>query len=138
MLTTDDISRVRASFAFLLPLQEDAADAFYDQLFEAHPGVRAMFPDDMSEQTGKLWAVLVMAVDALDDLDRLRPVLRDMGARHVHYGVADVHYPIVAETLIDTIAMAMGPEFTDGHRVSWIKVLAAISDEMISGARRAA
>lgn len=138
MLGTDDIERIRESFAFLLPMQEDAAEAFYDALFQGHPQVRAMFPADMTEQTGKLWSVLVMAVDALDDLGRLHVALRDMGARHVDYGVEEEHYALVADMLIDTIALAMGPTFTDGHRASWQSVMGLISAEMIAGARAVA
>lgn len=133
MLDPKDIERIRASFDYLLPLQEDAAEAFYHELFERYPDVREMFPHDMSEQTGKLWSVLVTAVEGLEDFDSLRPTLRDLGARHVDYGVVAAHYDAVAEVLVDTVALAMGPEFTDLHRKAWEAVLGAVVVEMLGG-----
>ena len=138
MLDPNDIDRIRESFNFLLPLQEDAAEAFYHELFERYPDVRDMFPEDMSEQTGKLWSVLVTAVESLDDFEALRPTLRNLGQSHVGYGVAPAHYDAVAEVLIDTVAYAMGPEFGERHRSAWSTVLGAVSSEMIGASTKAA
>ena len=138
MLDARDISRVKESFEYLLPLQEDAAEAFYDSLFEQYPEVRGLFPTEMQEQTGKLWSLMVTAVEGLDKFDQLIPTLRDLGQRHVTYGVVPDHYPIVANVLIETTAFAMGPEFTPAHKGSWEKVLGMIADEMLAGAARAA
>ena len=138
MLDASDINRVRESFRFLLPLQEDAAEAFYTNLFEQYPEVRDLFANEMREQTGKLWALMVTAVEGLEEFDKLVPALRDLGARHVAYGVVPEHYPIVAKVLIETTALAMGPEFTRAHKESWEKTLGLIANEMLAGAKRAA
>ena len=46
-----------------------AAELFYGRLFEIAPQVRAMFPDDMTEQRKKLMATLAIVVNGLNNLD---------------------------------------------------------------------
>ena len=47
MLTTDDIALVRMSFVRVAPIQDAAADIFYDRLFAIAPNLRALFPVDL-------------------------------------------------------------------------------------------
>jgi len=49
---------------------------FYDRLFDIAPHMKAMFPDDMIEQRGKLMAMLAGVVKGLGNLEQLTPVLR--------------------------------------------------------------
>ena len=44
MLITNDIALVRASFAMVAPIEDAAADLFYDRLFAIAPQLRPMFP----------------------------------------------------------------------------------------------
>ena len=44
MLTANDIALVRASFAQVVPIQDTAADLFYDRLFAIAPKLRELFP----------------------------------------------------------------------------------------------
>jgi len=47
MLTTDDIALVRTSFVRVAPIQDAAADLFYDRLFAIAPNLRELFPADL-------------------------------------------------------------------------------------------
>ena len=57
-MTPSQIELVQDSFAKVAPISEQAASLFYDRLFEVAPQVRAMFPDDLTEQRKKLMATL--------------------------------------------------------------------------------
>ena len=65
-MTPDQVKLVQDSFAKVAPISAKAAELFYGRLFEIAPQVRAMFPDDMTEQRKKLMATLAIVVNGLD------------------------------------------------------------------------
>jgi hemoglobin-like flavoprotein len=69
---------------------------FYRRLFEAEPGVRGLFPDDMRSQRAMLWTTLRTLRVSLRDLPALENTLRALGRRHAAYGAEPDHYPVVA------------------------------------------
>jgi hemoglobin-like flavoprotein len=68
------------------------------------------------------------------DLETLIGVLKDMGRRHVKYGVLPPHYSVVGEALIHTLGAALGDKFTPSLRGAWLDVWGVISAAMIEGA----
>ena len=61
-----------------------ATELFYKRLFEKYPEVRPMFPQgdfDMNEQAEKLFNTVSLAVDYLDDVPSLLPILEKLGAK---------------------------------------------------------
>ncbi len=138
MMNSSEIQRVQASFALVRPIADVAADLFYLKLFRLAPEVRDMFPDDLAEQKKKLVAVLGVAVGGLSRPETLLPVLRDLGSRHAGYGVADVHYDVVGQALIETLAEGLGASFDDETRAAWIACYGLVSGEMKRASRIAA
>jgi hemoglobin-like flavoprotein len=134
MITSDDILRVRASFALVLPIKEAAADLFYNRLFEIAPQVRALFSDDLGEQKRKPMAMIATAVGGLHNLDALVPAVKALGARHVGYGAKPQHYAVVGEALLWTLERGLGEAFTPEVRESWTKVYGTLSAVMQAGA----
>jgi hemoglobin-like flavoprotein len=134
MITPDDILRVRASFALVLPIKEAAADLFYKRLFEIAPQVRALFSDDLGEQKRKLMAMIATAVGGLHNLDTLVPAVKALGARHVGYGAKAEHYAVVGEALLWTLERGLGEAFTPEVRESWTKVYGTLAAVMQAGA----
>jgi hemoglobin-like flavoprotein len=130
MITSDDILRVRASFALVLPIKEAAADLFYNRLFEIAPQVRALFSDDLGEQKRKLMAMIATAVGGLHNLDALVPAVKALGARHVGYGAKAEHYAVVGEALLWTLERGLGEAFTPEVRESWTKVYGTLATVM--------
>jgi serine/threonine protein kinase len=76
---------LRISLARLRGRQEAFTASVYSCLFEAAPHLRPLFPTDLHEQGRKLAHILHLAMEGLDEPDRLMPVLEDLGRRHVHY-----------------------------------------------------
>ena len=81
-----------------------------------------MFKGDMTEQRRKLMQMLTAAVKGLPRLDRLVPVVEDLGRRHVGYGVRDEHYDTVGAALIWTLEKGLGSAFTPDVKDAWTTV----------------
>ena len=89
-----------------------------------------MFPGDMSEQRKKLMQMLTAAVKGLPRLDRLVPVVEDLGRRHVGYGVRDEHYETVGAALLWTLEKGLGAAFTPDVREAWTAVYGVLASTM--------
>jgi nitric oxide dioxygenase len=134
MLNANDIALVRGSFAQVVPIGDSAADLFYDRLFKIAPKLRGMFPSDLKEQKRKLISMLAAAVAGLDDLDKLVPAVKALGARHANYGVTVAHYSVVGDALMWTLQRGLGDAFTTEVRSAWAKVYAVLAVTMQTGA----
>ncbi len=86
-ITQSDIRLVQESFAKVAPIAEAVAELFYTRLFELDSSVRGMFKGDMLEQVQRLMGMIQVAVEGLDELSVLVPVVQDLGRRHHGYGV---------------------------------------------------
>jgi hemoglobin-like flavoprotein len=138
MLTVNDIALVRTSFAQIVPIQQVAADLFYDRLFEGAPNLRELFPADLREQKRKLMQMIATAVGSLNNLNDILPKVKALGARHSGYGVTDGHYGIVGEALLWTLEQGLGKECTPEVRSAWAKVYGILSATMQAGAAEVA
>ena len=118
----------------VVPIADTAAELFYGRLFELEPEYRAMFKNDMTEQGKKLMTTINIAVEALDNLEPLIPVLKKMGADHVGYGVKDRDYNVVGASLLWTLEKGLGDVFTDEVRNAWGAVYEVLASVMKEGA----
>ena len=99
-MDSTQVKLVQESFAKVARISEKAAIIFYDRLFEVAPAVRAMFPDDMTEQRKKLMTMLAAVVNGLNNLESILPVASALAKRHASYGAKPEHYPVVGSTLL--------------------------------------
>lgn len=131
-MTPQQIHLVQATWSRVLLMRDSAAQLFYAKLFELEPSLRGLFRSDMSQQGQKLVQVLDAAVNGLSRLDRLVPIIQDLGRRHVGYGVRDQHYAIVGGALLGTLQQALGDDFTVEVEEAWTQAydtLAAVMRE---------
>lgn len=139
MLTESEIEIIRSSAEKMAELNVIATNMFYANLFKEVPEIRALFPDEMFEQSEKLWASIVMVVESVDDLTEIVPALKDLGARHIGYGAEPEHYKIVSRILIETMASLMADDWTADHQATWTNAMRIVVETMLSGvAQRAA
>ena len=133
-MTPDQIKLVQDSFAKVGPISEKAAELFYGRLFEIAPQVRAMFPDDMTEQRKKLMATLAIVVQGLNNLDTILPAASALAKRHVSYGAEAAHYPVVGQALLWTLEQGLGPSWTPDVAAAWTGAYTTLSEFMIGEA----
>jgi hemoglobin-like flavoprotein len=113
---------------------EAFAVAFYERLFTRFPETRVLFAaTDMSAQRKKLQETLALIVQHLQQPETLRPLLQDLGQRHVSYGVRPAQYPLVGAVLLETFADFLGKYWTEAHHDAWVNGYAAVSRLMLHG-----
>ncbi|RME94717.1 MAG: hypothetical protein D6773_19275 [Alphaproteobacteria bacterium] len=134
LLPEDQKRLIQESFAQVEPIADQAADLFYNRLFEIAPELRSLFPEDMSEQKRKLMATLKTAVAALDDPQRLLPIVEALGSRHAGYGVTAEHYAPVAQALLWTLEQGLGAGFTPEVRDAWTRLYGLLAEMMQNAA----
>ncbi len=118
-MTPDQIHLLRKSFARIEPQAQIAVLSFYRRLFEIAPDLRPLFKTSIEEQSTKLVEMLSLAVNLTDKPETLLKELRQLGARHVIYGVQDEHYEVVVRALMDMLSHVLGSEFTPPIRGAW-------------------
>ena len=95
-MTKKQIELVRESFEVIRGNSGPVAMLFYGRLFDLDPKLRPLFKTEMREQSRKLMDMLASIVEHLDSLERVRPQLRELGNKHVGYGVRPEHYETLA------------------------------------------
>jgi hemoglobin-like flavoprotein len=133
-MTPEQIALVQNSFAKVAPISETAAVLFYDRLFEIAPQVKAMFPDDMTEQRRKLMVMLAAVVNGLSKLESILPAASALATRHVSYGAKAEHYPVVGAALLWTLEQGLGDGWTPEVADAWSTAYGTLSGYMISEA----
>ena len=137
-MTPEQKILVQQSFAQVAPIADQAAALFYGRLFELDPSVKPLFKTDLETQGRKLMQVLAMAVNGLDDLDALVPVVQTLGRKHVAYGVTDEHYDTVGSALLWTPEQGLGEGFTPEVKAAWTDVYSIIATTMKTAAAEVA
>lgn len=133
-MTPDQIHVLRKSFARLEPKAHIAVLSFYRRLFEIAPETRPLFKNSIEEQSSKLVEMLSMAVNLTDRPGILETQLRQLGARHVIYGVTDDQYEVVGRAFIEMLSDVLDDEFTPEVRAAWLAFYTSTANVMKEGA----
>jgi hemoglobin-like flavoprotein len=136
-MTSRQIELVQSSFRSITPIAEQAAALFYARLFELDPSLRPLFRGDLPSQSRKLMDTLSLAVSNLDRAAVLLPMVRQLGTRHVSYGVRDHHYATVGDSLLWTLRQSLGAEFTREVEDAWTETYALLANTMRAAAAEA-
>ncbi|MFP5272802.1 adenylate/guanylate cyclase domain-containing protein [Coleofasciculus sp.] len=129
-LVITQVELVQSSFAKVKPISDQAAELFYNRLFELEPSFRPLFKGNMKEQERKLMATLALAVEGLRQPDKIIPVVQKLGRQHAGFGVKDEYYDTVGEALLWTLAQGLGEEFTTPVRKAWEEAYTFLSEIM--------
>ena len=129
-MTPTQIELVQSSFQKVLPIADTAADIFYGRLFEIAPEVRPLFPEDMSDQKKKLLKMLAAAVNGLNRVEEVVPVLQSLGARHAGYNVKLEQYDTVGAALLYTLGAGLGDDFTPEVEEAWTECYGLVAGVM--------
>jgi hemoglobin-like flavoprotein len=137
-MNLQQIQLVQESFEHVKPITDIAADIFYGRLFELDPALRPYFKDDMAEQKAKLMTTLAFAVAGLKQPEKLLPAVRQLGRRHIGYGVQIGHYQTVGEALLWTLGQGLGDKFTPAVEEAWTAAYMLLAATMQEAAEMAA
>jgi hemoglobin-like flavoprotein len=134
-MTPEEKRLIKETWRRVLPIADGAAALFYNRLFEIDPSTERLFLNTrMPEQRKKLVQMLTAALQGLDNLDALIPIVEALGRRHRGYGVAAQHYESVGAALLWTLEQGLGRAWTPEAAEAWTQLYGLLSSVM----RRAA
>jgi nitric oxide dioxygenase len=133
-MSPQQIDLVQRSFNEVKPIAAAAAELFYRRLFMLDPSLRPLFKGEMTKQGQMLMSMIGAAVGGLRNLEKLAPVVRQLGARHAGYGVRTEHYATVGSALLWTLEEGLGEKFTPQVRDAWAAAYDLLTEVMQLGA----
>ena len=133
-ITKRQIDLIQQSYKKVEPIADTAAEIFYDKLFEYEPSVKPMFKKNIKDQGRMLMGTLKVAINGLNNLEALVPVLEKLAVKHVNYGVKAEHYTPVGNALLYTLKTGLGPEWNPELRQAWVDVYRVMAHTMKAAA----
>jgi len=134
-----NVPLLRSSFDLVVERQPQLTRRFYEILFDRYPQTRPLFHRNQPElQEKMLTDALAAVMDRLDDAPWLTATLKQMGAKHLEYGVTDEMYGWVGASLLATLAEVAGKDWTPELEAAWTEAYGAIAGLMQAGAAEAA
>ena len=132
--TDQQVALVQRTFAQMAASAEQAGAMFYGQLFEIRPDVKPLFTGDIGEQGKKFMEILEIAVNGLDNIEKLLPAIKTLGARHRGFGVKTEDYEDFGTALFWTLEQNLGDAFTPEVHDAWASIYSVLSEIMLEGA----
>ena len=136
-MNTQQIELVQASFEKVRPIADQAAETFYQRLFEIAPEYRSLFKNNIKKQGAMLMSTLGLAVGSLNNLEAILPAVQSLGRRHAGYGVTAEHYQPVAEAFLWTLDYYLGEAFTPELKDAWVEAYTILAGLMIEASSEA-
>jgi len=130
-LTRDEAELVERSWRAVLLVGDTFAELFYGRLFALDANLRPLFRHDMVEQGRDLTAMLSVAAANLVRPERIERALRQLGQRHVAYGVQPHHFAAMEDALLFALEHALIDVFTPEVKAAWRAAYACLSGAML-------
>jgi NAD(P)H-flavin reductase/hemoglobin-like flavoprotein len=131
-----DTAALKASWGKVAAAGDDVPLYFYSHLFLSHPEVRSMFPIQMSAQRDKLWAALGAVVSNVNEIDKVIPLLEQLGRDHRRFAVITEHYAAVGASLLVTLKKFLGPSWTPDLADTWAEAYGLVAKVMVAAAEQ--
>jgi hemoglobin-like flavoprotein len=112
------------------PIAQEAGEMMYLHLFEMEPSLKPLFKGDIKRQGEMLMTAIGLAIQNLDQPDKVKAAAQELGQRHARYGVKPGYYNIFGASLIWTLEQVMGPDFTPEVREAWGETFALLAKDM--------
>ncbi|WP_433618766.1 globin domain-containing protein [Dactylosporangium sp. CA-139114] len=129
-----DTAALKASWAQVVPLGDQAAAYFYATLFSIDPSLRQMFSASMGGQRDRLLSALGHIVSNVDDSETLVAFVEQLGRDHRRFEVQPQHYPVVGQALLHTLAHGLGPAWNEQLAADWATAYGIVAKAMIDAA----
>lgn len=111
---------------------------FYGHLFKRNPHVKPLFKGiDQLALHDKIVHALYVCVEGLVDPSSLKPIIVQLGKRHVMYGALEGALPAVGESLLIALEEVHDGLWTKDMLDSWSVAIGAIAGWMTEGLRSA-
>jgi hemoglobin-like flavoprotein len=133
-MTPEQIALVQSSFRRVGSQLPAMTARFYQELFSRDPSLRTLFTTDQALQEARFAEKLTEIVRAMPRLGDLLELTRELGARHVGYGVRVSYYPVVGDSLLAALGAVLGDRFDTDTREAWAVGYNLVAETMLDGA----
>lgn len=127
------IERIERNFNLLQKNCDSLVRTFYEMMFEKYPNLQSLFPDDINRQYDKLISALAFVVGNMRYPDNLKTPLKELGIRHLDYGVTPNQFPCACDIMLQAIAHESGTAWNSTLEEDWSWALQIVSYMMLSG-----
>jgi hemoglobin-like flavoprotein len=134
MLTKCQIRLVQESWCLVMTQYEEAAQVFYQKLFELKPEYQLLFRADAVEQGHKLVRMMGLAVAGLRTFNMVTPALEALARRHLNYQVTEEMYGPMGDALRGTLRQLLGSKFTLETDEAWQEMYRSLAQVMTGAA----
>lgn len=133
MMTKEQTLLVKKSWSIFREIDPVlVGDVFYTKLFFDMPYLEKLFHTPKEEQSRKLIEMLSVIVGRLDRLEELTEEIKQLGIRHVQYGVKEQHYKAVGSALLWTLRQGLGNDWNEKVDEAWATCFQILSETMIN------
>jgi class 3 adenylate cyclase/hemoglobin-like flavoprotein len=130
----DSALLVQATIGVLLQHQQRFTQHLYRRLFELAPAAERLFHGDMQAQGQMLTHMVQFLVHAMSRPEIMTLGLRDLGRRHIGYGVAPEHYPAFRQAFLESARGVLGDRCTRQVEKAWADTIDRIVETMLGAA----
>jgi NAD(P)H-flavin reductase len=95
-----------------------------------------MFPLQMTGQRDKLVTALGAVVSNVDEIDKVIPLLEQLGRDHRRFAVITEHYTAVGASLLATLKKFLGPAWTPDLADTWAQAYGLVAKVMVAAAEQ--
>lgn len=128
LLSPQQRALVKHTFTHIAPNHDIVARLFYDKLFEIAPHLQTMFTHSMDMQRAKVMQMLAALVAAMDDPTHFSRMARELGKRHIDYGVVREQYALVGQALMWALEEACPDVMNKAALDAWGAAYALMAD----------
>lgn len=103
---------------------------FYSKLFNENPGIRVLFPKDMTAQNKKLADMLTTIISSINHRDILKKNVDDIILKHVIHHIKPEYYNVAAKSLLWTLEQGLGTDWNTEVKEAWISCYSSLTEMM--------
>jgi len=133
ILTIEERSIIKSSFAELIKENVNIAECFYNNLFEMAPLIKPMFKSDPNILEKHFNELIIKAVSKVDNFEAFQSHLFELGKRHKEYGAQISQFEIVKSSLLLSLQYELKGQYNEALEFAWSKYIDNISQIMIDG-----
>ncbi|WP_025025901.1 NO-inducible flavohemoprotein [Caldalkalibacillus mannanilyticus] len=134
MLSAQTIKVIKSTVPVLEVHGQAITKRFYEMMFSNHPELLNIF-NHAHQKQGRQQTALANSVYAaakhIDELEKILPVVKQIGHKHRSLGVKAEHYPIVGEHLLMAIKDVLGDAATEEIIQAWAEAYGVIAQVFI-------
>jgi len=133
-MDADTVERIQDHFDRIRHPDHRLVRQFYATLFQRHPELRILFPQDLSQLVVHFEATLALVIEYLGRIGTVDMRLQELGVKHMGWGAQPHHYLAARDALLSALEVQSGEEWNRELANAWREAINALIVPMLRGA----